>query len=105
MGSFIFWKVLRFSIGCMWSEVTKLNLNTAVPELKMPCFFFLGRQDHCVPSENSVEYIDTLKAPSKEIVWFKESKHIPSVDEPEKFNKLFCELVRPAATAETAIAS
>jgi len=94
---FRFWKVLHFSIEHMWSEVTQLNLNTVVPELNMPCFFFLGRQDHCVPSENSVEFIDNLKAPLKEIVWFENSKHIPSMDEPEKFNKFFVEMVRPAA--------
>lgn len=94
---FSFWKVLKFSIGYMWSDVTKSNLNIQVPELQMPCFFFLGKQDHCVPSENSVEYIDNLKAPSKQIVWFEESKHIPSMDEPEKFNKLLVELVRPVA--------
>lgn len=91
-----FWKVLRFSIASMWTQVTQLNLNTEVPELSMPCLFFLGRQDHCVPPENSGEYIYNLKAPSKQIVWFEHSKHIPSMDEPDKFNKLFVELVRPA---------
>jgi pimeloyl-ACP methyl ester carboxylesterase len=93
---FSFWKILRFSIHAMWTEVTRLNLNTMVPELQMPCFFFLGRNDHCVPSENSIEYIDSLKAPLKEIVWFEESKHIPSMDEPEKFNELVVKLVKPA---------
>lgn len=96
-GLFTFWKVLRFSIDCMWTQVTQTNLNTEVPKLEMPCFFFLGEQDHCVPRENSEEYVLNLEAPSKVIVWFEESKHLPAMDEPEKFNRKFVELVRPVA--------
>ena len=92
---FGFWKVLRFSIDAMWTEVTSLNLVSFIPELAMPTFFFLGRQDHCVFPENSLEFIDNLKAPSKQVVWFEESKHEPFVDEPEKFNTLMVEMVRP----------
>jgi pimeloyl-ACP methyl ester carboxylesterase len=94
---FRFWKVLRFSIDATWTEVTQLNLAKSVPELKMPTFFFLGRQDHCVPSEVSVGYIDKLISPLKEVVWFENAKHLPFVDEPEKFNALMEDLVRPAS--------
>jgi pimeloyl-ACP methyl ester carboxylesterase len=90
-------KVLRFSIDTMWTEVTQLNLMKSVPELKMPTFFFLGRQDHCVPSEVSVGYIDKLISPLKEVVWFENSKHKPFMEEPEKFNALMEDLVRPAS--------
>lgn len=92
---FSFWKLLRFSIDPMWTELTALNLVTSVPTLVMPTLFFLGRKDHVVFAENSLEFIDNLKAPSKQVVWFEESKHEPFVDEPEKFNKLMVELVRP----------
>ena len=37
---------------------------------QMPAFFFLGRNDHCVPPETSVAYFDALTAPSKKLVWF-----------------------------------
>ena len=43
------------------------------------------------------------KAPSKEIVWFQDSKHIPSMDEPEKFNKLLVTLVKPAYDSTVAL--
>jgi pimeloyl-ACP methyl ester carboxylesterase len=81
----------------MWTEVTQLNLIELIPELKMPTLFFLGHQDHTVPSEISVGYINTLISPLKEVVWFENSKHKPFMDEPEKFNTLMTSLVRPAS--------
>lgn len=92
-----FWKILTFSIDAMWQEVTSLNLLELVPKLDMPTFFFLGKQDHCVPTEISMDFINHLKAPSKEVVWFEHSKHEPFVDEPDKFNQLMVEMVRPVA--------
>lgn len=55
----------------------------------------LGRRDHWVPPETSVEYFDTLVAPSKKLVWFEASGHEPFVDESAKFNAAMIELVRP----------
>lgn len=86
---------LRFSLDAMWGEVSRINLMEAVPSLQMPLFFFLGRQDHWVPSEISVAYFDVLTASSKRLVWFEESGHEPFVDEPAKFNASMAELVRP----------
>jgi pimeloyl-ACP methyl ester carboxylesterase len=91
----------RFSLGAMWTEVSRLNLIELVPALQMPAFFFLGRNDHWVPAETSVAYIDVLTAPSKRLVWFDESGHEPFVDEPAKFNALMAELVRPALPSDS----
>src|SRR6266511_2236332 len=41
----------RFSLGAMWTEVSRLNLIELVPALQMPVFFFLRRNDHWVPAE------------------------------------------------------
>lgn len=90
----------RFSLGAMWTEASRLNLTELVPALQMPAFFFLGRNDHWVPSEISVRYIDALAAPSKRLVWFEDSGHEPFVDEPAKFNALMAELVRPSLLAD-----
>jgi pimeloyl-ACP methyl ester carboxylesterase len=91
----------RFSLDAMWTEASRLNLIELVPFLQMPMFFFLGRNDHWVPAETSVAYIDALSAPSKRLVWFEESGHEPFVDEPAKFNALMAELVRPALRPES----
>jgi pimeloyl-ACP methyl ester carboxylesterase len=85
----------RFSLDAMWPEVSKLNLLTQVPALKMPAVIVVGRRDHWVPPETSVAFYDALVAPSKTLVWFEYSGHEMFVDEPEKFNATMAELVRP----------
>jgi len=92
----------RFSLRAMWPEVSRLNLIELVPALQMPVFFFLGRNDHWVPAEVSVAYIDALRAPSKQLVWFEESGHEPFIDEPAKFNAAMAELVPPALPSDPA---
>jgi pimeloyl-ACP methyl ester carboxylesterase len=94
------WRGFRFSIGSMWTEVTRLNLIDSVPALQMPVFFFLGRQDHWVSPEASLAYFEALTAPSKKLVWFEQSGHEPFVDEPGKFNAAMAELVRPVLSPQ-----
>lgn len=86
----------------MWQELTAVNLITTAPSLRMPVFFFLGRHDRVVVPGTSVAYFDVLQAPSKTLIWFEESGHEPPAEEPEKFNGLMAELVRPAAVASSA---
>lgn len=92
-----FFRGFRFSLDAMWTEVSSLNLPELVPALSVPVFFFLGRQDHWVPGEISARYFEALEAPSKRLEWFENSGHEPFVDEPDKFNALMRELVRPVA--------
>ena len=87
----------RHSLDLMWPEVSKINLMERAPVLKVPVFFFLGRHDKWVPPETSLAYLDMLKAPRKELLWFEASGHEPFVDEPEKFHAAMRELVRPVA--------
>lgn len=87
----------RFSMDAMWPEVSRLDLTTLVPALRVPVFAFVGRNDHWVFPQASLAYVSALEAPSKEVVWFDRSGHEPFVDEPEKFNAAMVELVRPAA--------
>jgi pimeloyl-ACP methyl ester carboxylesterase len=91
-----------FTMDAMWAEVSKLNLLTLVPALAMPVVIFVGRRDHWVPPETSVAYFDALVAPLKKLVWFDQSGHEAFVDEPEKFNSMMLELVRPLASLAAA---
>jgi pimeloyl-ACP methyl ester carboxylesterase len=86
----------------MWQELIAVNLIKTAPSLRMPVFFFLGRHDRVVVPEASVAYFDVLSAPSKRLVWFEDSGHEPPAEEPEKFNRLMAELVRPVAVAASA---
>lgn len=83
----------RFSLDAMWPEVSSIDLTTAVPELKMPVYFFLGRHDHWVCPEVSLAYFDRLRAPKKQLVWFEKSGHEPFMDEPDKFNAKVIEVL------------
>jgi len=96
---FSLFRALRFSLDVMWDDVSKINLLELIPALQVPVFFFLGRQDHWVPPETSVEFFDALEAPSKKLVWFEESGHEVFMDEPAKFNAAMVEFVLPATTA------
>lgn len=88
-------RAFRFSIECMWSEASRLNLIEAVPALEVPVVMMLGRRDPWIPPEVSVAYFDALRAPSKKLVWFDASGHEPFVDEPSKFVTAMVDLVRP----------
>lgn len=88
-----------FSLRTLWSQISALNLETAVPELKMPVFFFIGRHDHQVVAETSAAYFAKLIAPSKQLVWFEASAHMPPFEEAERFNAKLVELVAPVARA------
>lgn len=85
----------------MWKELMEVNLIKTAPALQMPVFFFLGRHDRVVVPETSVAYFDMLRAPAKRLVWFEDSGHEPPAEEPEKFNSLMVEMVRPVALASS----
>lgn len=90
-----------FSLRTLWPQVSRLNLEIAAPELKMPVFFFIGRHDHQVAAETSAAYFAKLIAPAKELVWFEESAHMPPFEEADKFNAKLVELVAPATSSHT----
>jgi pimeloyl-ACP methyl ester carboxylesterase len=96
------WRAFHATIDAMWGETSTLNLLQLVPELKVPVFFLLGRNDHMVPADASVEYFDALTAPSKQLLWFEHSGHEPFADEPDQFNAAMIDLVRPVAAAREA---
>lgn len=93
------WRGFRFSLDAMWPECSAVDLVKAVPALRVPVFFFLGRKDHWVPPETSAAYFQALRAPAKTLVWFERSGHQMFADEPEKFNASLLERVRPVAGA------
>jgi pimeloyl-ACP methyl ester carboxylesterase len=83
---------MMFSLRNMWAELAKLNLETAVPELKMPVTFLLGRLDHQVDAQVAAAYFEKLIAPRKRLVWFEHSGHFAPFEEPEAFNRAMIEI-------------
>jgi pimeloyl-ACP methyl ester carboxylesterase len=85
----------QFTLDAMWAEVSRLNMIEAVPTLRVPAFFMLGRRDPWVLPDSSMAYVDALQAPLKSVTWFEESGHEPFVDEPAKFSAAMVDFVRP----------
>jgi proline iminopeptidase len=67
--------------------------NLPPSEVKIPIYFFTGLHDHVCEPQIVVDYFNILKAPTKEMVWFRNSAHRIATDEPEKFQD---ELIRVA---------
>jgi pimeloyl-ACP methyl ester carboxylesterase len=68
-----------------------------VPELNVPVFFMEGRSDWESPYEVAERYFDAIKAPSKELIWFDRSAHLPNSEERDLFNQVMVAKVLPVA--------
>lgn len=74
------------SLEAMHDELLAFDLRREVSTLDVPVFFFLGRHDHHADAELAAEYVASLRAPSKTVVWFERSAHDIPFDEPDVFN-------------------
>jgi len=80
--------------GKMWSEEAYSSFNAIenFPNLDVPIYFFMGKNDYNTPLEAAKRYYHSLIAPEgKKLIIFKESAHTPFLAEPEKFEQ---ELIR-----------
>ncbi|MCK5130307.1 MAG: alpha/beta hydrolase [Clostridiales bacterium] len=89
-----------FSLKAMWPEIMQLDLLNQVPSVDIPMFFFQGKHDYNTPASLVKSYYDTLDAPYKELVWFKESGHHPMYEEPKEFDAMLIEKVLPLCLQE-----
>jgi len=55
------------------------------PTFELPIVLFLGRHDCNTPSALAAEYLDSLDAPVKRLVWFENSAHFPFWEESHRF--------------------
>jgi pimeloyl-ACP methyl ester carboxylesterase len=61
-------------------------LEGEIDEVNVPVFLLLGRYDYSTPSEIAAEYLERLRAPLKDVVWFERSAHFPFFEEPARFH-------------------
>lgn len=85
------------SMRLLWPELLTVDLFKSVPEIKTPVFLMEGRFDREAPSDVAARYYDSLEAPSKELIWFDESAHMPNSEETDAFNGVMVERVLPTA--------
>jgi proline iminopeptidase len=87
----------QFSISILLPEMMKIDLTKLGPDFRAPVFFFEGRHDPYCPASLIWEYIQTIKAPQKEFIWFDNSGHFPFFEEQQKFADELFQKVLPLA--------
>lgn len=92
-----FFRGVMGSMELLWPELLEVDLQQRVPELEVPVFFVEGRHDHESPAELAERYFAALVAPSKELVWFEHSAHLPNAEEKDRFIRFMVEKVLPIA--------
>ena len=85
------------SMRLLWPELLEVNLFESVPEISVPVVFAEGRYDKECPCEIAERYFSALRAPSKELIWFERSAHLPNTEERDRFNQMMVEKVLPLA--------
>ena len=88
---------IHASLEAMTPELLNFDLERAVPSVGVPVFFFLGRYDRHVDSTIAAGYFETLRAPSKQLIWFEDSAHHVPFEEPEWFNEIVVSALQSVA--------
>ena len=83
------------SMRLLWPQLLEVDLFEVVPEMKVPVFLVEGRHDHEVPSSLSARWFDALVAPSKELIWFEHSAHLPNFEGAARFDEIMIARIRP----------
>lgn len=86
-------KASSFSFSSILNQLLEVNMLERVPEVQVPIYMCVGRNDYNTPFELVEKYYNALKAPGKELVWFENSAHAPHFEEPEEFSKFMLEKV------------
>ena len=85
-----------FSITTLWPQLAKVDL-TGVRRVEVPVILFLGRHDYTTPSPIAAQWLERLRAPSKRVVWFEHSAHLPMIEEPGRTFAALLDYARPLA--------
>jgi pimeloyl-ACP methyl ester carboxylesterase len=86
---------LTETMNVMWPQLWEMDLREQAPRLEVPVYFLEGRHDVNAPPALVEEYLGTLDAPHKEIIWFEHSGHSPWVDETDKLVDVLVNTVLP----------
>lgn len=84
----------EFSVEHLEADLFNTDL-TGVRQLDVPVTLLLGRHDWNVPSVLAAEWLDSLSAPRKRLVWFEKSGHGPLEEEPARFDSVLLTAIHP----------
>jgi len=77
----------------VYSQLNDVDFRTQATELDVPVYFIKGRWDINASNALTEEYFEILDAPHKELIWFEDSAHTPSWDEPDHFTDVMVNTV------------
>ena len=89
----------EFTVETLWPRLGDLSFSK-LDHLKVPIVLFLGRHDHTATSSVAAAWFGRLRAPSKKLVWFDHSAHLPMMEEPGKTFAALLQFVRPLAVSQ-----
>lgn len=82
----VYWLLgLARTFTTVYPQLYDLDFRTQATELEVPVYFIKGRWDLNASNMLLEEYFSLLDAPHKELIWFENSAHTPSWDEPSHF--------------------
>jgi pimeloyl-ACP methyl ester carboxylesterase len=90
----------RFSLNHLWDEFRAFDIDDRLTTFHTQMVFMLGRHDWQVPAVLAARYFERIHAPTKRLVWFEQSAHNPPFEEPERFNRVLVEVLRPIIDSE-----
>jgi pimeloyl-ACP methyl ester carboxylesterase len=76
------------SRAALLPQLATTDLVRELPSLDVPVVMAQGRRDQVAPGEAARRFHDALTAPSKQLVWFDTSAHMPHLEEPAKYRDL-----------------
>ena len=85
-----------FTMSTMWPKLATLSFE-GVRRLDVPIVLFLGRHDTTTPPSIATAWLGRLSAPSKSVVWFDDSAHLPMLEEPGRMLEALITRARPLA--------
>ena len=89
----------EFTMKTMWLQLAAVTFNE-LNKLEVPIILFIGRHDYTTPSPIAAAWLERLKAPKKVEVWFENSAHLPTLEEPGRVFAALLQHVHPLALAE-----
>jgi pimeloyl-ACP methyl ester carboxylesterase len=72
----------------------QLDFRKSVPSVDIPVFFLHGHHDQDTPWPLVQQYVPTLKAPRKELIWFEKSAHFPFYEQGKEFHQKMVKVVK-----------
>ncbi|MBK5278858.1 MAG: alpha/beta hydrolase, partial [Bacteroidia bacterium] len=72
----------------LFNEASKVNFFSVAPEISCPIYFLVGRKDHQTNFKLTEDYFNMLKANKKQLFWFTDSGHNPTLTEPNKLQEI-----------------